>query len=568
MIRRRAAYAAFTFVCLASVAAPRPAAARDFAAPALAGDRAVPGQMVEDPPQYGLFYDAPEPSFYTGFAPRAQDPKRLHIHLGRGDQLRVTLVLSDQVLRDYARDLRERDQTYRSLVDGGRLVLTQNRAFEDFEETLRDVDLGRLVAEEPSLSPDALRARNLALLERLNPGRVFHIRIPVHAAVARWLGELRPADRVHMDTDRRLELLNALLPTRLWLSELPAGAAAALDDLVRHAPPDTADASAAAIDALAPAYTALLARVSDDRYPARDGMLTFDEFTAIYPVGTVAAYTTWHGRQIPEYPTPGRRAFTTHQRTLTADHVPVDDSYSYSPWLPYMHVGPTMHNAIHTPWWKMTPADAKFLPAVWRDVTRGSRDGAPFSHLRLLSRGPMSHGCTHLNTGHIAELRQILPADSERLYDVDVFLAKSDLYDVFDIDGDLQPEVMGVRYFIAYSLINGKPDRLRVKNERRAYYDWLYGGDLSFENDQGVFHDVRDCRFVGRDAEEGRQYGRLLLREADYQPETVQFYRMVDIPFARELRKVGVTYPGTELFVGHEARREAALHASAERGER
>ena len=54
---------------------------------------------------------------------------------------------------------------------------------------------------------------------------------------------------------------------------------------------------------------------------------------------------------------------------------------------------------------------------------------------------------------------------------------------------------------------------------------------------------MRDARFVGRDARTGRSYAKLLLREADYQPETVQFYRMVDIPFARALRQVSVDQP-------------------------
>ena len=59
---------------------------------------------------------------------------------------------------------------------------------------------------------------------------------------------------------------------------------------------------------LTPAYAALLTRVSDGRYPVRDGVVAFAEFTAVYPVGSVAQYTTWRGRQIPLYPTPGRRA--------------------------------------------------------------------------------------------------------------------------------------------------------------------------------------------------------------------------------------------------------------------
>lgn len=552
-------------LALGAVAAAIPAAAKDFAAPALAGDRAEPGLMVVEAPRYGVFYDAPEPSFYTGFAPRTQDPANLHVHLGRGNQLRVTEVLSDAVIREYARDLAERRHEYRSLVDDGRLVLTQNTSFENFEHRLDEVGLDRLVREEASLSPEALRARNLALIETLNPGRVFRIAIPVRSLVVHWvrdLDDVADGDRKRLDAGRKLDVLNALLPTRLWLSEIPSGVGPALDDLVRRAPARADDA--AAIDALVPAYTALLEKVAGGRYPMRDGVVTFDEFTAIYPVGTVAAYTTWRGRQIPLYPTPGRRALTNHQRSLVADHIPIDDSYSYSPWLPYMHVTPTMHNAIHTPWWKMGPQDAKFLPAEWRQVTRGSRDGSPFAKLWLLSRGPMSHGCTHLNTGHIAELRQILPADSDRLYDVDVFLTRSEDYDVFDIDGDLVPEVMGVRYFIAYSLIAGKPDRLRVKNERHAFYDWLYGGDLGFEGDRGVFRDVHEARFVDRDAREGRRYGRVFLREADYQPETVQFYRMIDIPFARALRQVGLHQRAPEALDRRQASSVQVLRATVD----
>ncbi len=554
-----AALAALTIA--AGLVLPSPAVAKDFAAPALGGDRAAAGLMIEEPPRYGTFYDEREPSFYTGFAPRTQDPARLHIHLGRGNQLRVTAVLSDEALRDYARDLDARHRTYRRLVDTNRLEPTQNRAFEDFEQTLAEVGLERLVAEEPGLAPAALRARNLDLLERLNPGRVFRIAIPVSRAVAAWVRGLEPRDRTRLDAARRLELVNLLLPTRLWLSELPAGVGPALDDLVRRAPASADDA--AGIAGLTPAYVALLTRVGGGRYPVEGDTIRFAELTAIYPVGTFAAYTSWRGRPIPQYPTPGRRALTTHQRSLMADHIPTDESYSYSPWLPYMHVGRTMHNSIHTPWWKMAPSDAKFLPAAWQQVTRGSRDGRPFSHLWLLSRGPMSHGCTHLNTGHIAELRQILPAESDRLYEVDVFLNKSELYDVFDVDGDGAPEVMGVRYFIAYSLVNGKPDRLRVKNERRAFYDWLYAGDLGWEGDQGVFHDVRDGAFVARDAKDGRAYARLPLREAAYQPETVQFYRRVDIPFARELRKVGVHHPASELFATRGAAQATTQRAAA-----
>src|SRR5215468_10053303 len=152
-----------------------------------------------DGPQWGVYYDRREPSFYTGFAPRTLDPARIHLHVGRGNQLRVTVVLSDQVLAEYARDLQQRLRTYRTLEDAGRLVLTQNRAFDDFEARLREVKLDELVAAEPSLRPDALRSRNLELLARLNPGRVFRIRMPVDDVVRRWAAEVHPQDGKRLD---------------------------------------------------------------------------------------------------------------------------------------------------------------------------------------------------------------------------------------------------------------------------------------------------------------------------------------------------------------------------------
>ena len=59
---------------------------------------------------------------------------------------------------------------------------------------------------------------------------------------------------------------------------------------------------------------------------------------------------------------------------------------------------------------------------------------------------------------------------------------------------------MGVRYFVAYSLRNKKPDKLRAPTERRAYYDWLYGGELGLDlhpvlaagpNRRGEFYDTQ-----------------------------------------------------------------------------
>jgi hypothetical protein len=516
------------------LAAARPCAGAD-------GDRL----MLEEPPEYGLYYDEYEPAFYTGFAPRTIDPQRLHIHLGRGDQLRATAVLGDDVLRGYAKDLLERQRTYQALIRGGRLTLTQNDALEQFERTLAEAQVASLVADEARLPADEVTERNLQLLERLNPGRVFRIRIPVDELLRRWVAAVRPADHAHMDARRQLELLNLMLPTRMFVTELDPAIARQLDALVQRCPTGPADPTVLA--ELRPAFVELLERATHGIYPLRGDALQFAEFTAVYPVGTFNEFTTLNGRQIPAYPTPGRRALTTHQRTQTIDHVPTEGIYSYFPWLPYMHVGTRLHNALHTLFWRMRPAETPFLPPAWRNVK--DAEGKPYQYLWLLSRGPMSHGCTHLNAGHISELRQILPAQTDQIAEVDVYYNTSYHYDVFDIDGDLAPEVMGVRYFIAYSLKNDRPDRLRVRNERRAYYDWLYGGELDYDaSGRGVFPKSKDGRFIDRTALEGATYENLPLYEAAYQPEQIQFYRLVDIPFAKELRKVGASYrfPGLD----------------------
>jgi len=498
--------------------------------------------VIEEPPRFGMYYDRYEPAFYTGFAPRSNDPRRIHLHLGRGNQLRVTVVLADDVLREYAEDLLDRRRTYRALIGDGCLVLTQNQGFEAFELALKDAGVEQLVAGQATLSPDAVRERNLRLMEQLNPGRVFRIRMPLDEVLRRWVAHVRPADHAGMNTERQLELVNLMLPTRLFVTQMDPDAAAQLTALVKRSPQGTMDRRS--LDEVSPLFSQLFTRVTHGIYPVRDGALRFDEFTAIYPVGTLNEFTTYHGHQIPQYPTPGRRALTTHQRTLTIDHVPTDNYYSYFPWIPYMHVGTRLHNAVHTLFWQMKIAETTFLPAAWRSVSQGSRDGEPFRYLWLLSRGPMSHGCTHLNAGHISELRQILPADGNQLDQVDLFLNKSYDYDVFDTTGNFEPEVVGVRYFIAFALKDNKPDHLRVRDDRHAYYDWLYGGELTYDAaDRGIFHQIKDGRFIGRTAVEGAEYQNIALREANYEPEKIQFYHFVNIPFARELRKVGLHHP-------------------------
>ncbi len=495
-------------------------------------------------PNYGTYYERYEPTFYTGFAPRGRDPSRLHLQLGRGNQLRATLVVSNAVLEGYARDLLDRDRNYQTLIDQGRLVLTQNNGFDAFKAKLKSIGIESLVAEESGLSKSDLRERNRQLMERLNPERVFRIRMPVDEVVRRWVARVGLKDRKGMTTARQLELLNLMLPTRLFIAELAPDVSTTLKSLVRTAPVPAELDDPAILATTRADFLQLFERVTAGRYPMEDGSFAFTEFTAIYPNGSFNEYVNYNGHRIPMFPTPGRRALTTHQRSKTVDHIPTIPIYSYSPWIPYMHVGPKLHNSFHTLWWRMDPSKVSFLPDEMRSAPTNERTGKPYSRYWLLSRGPMSHGCTHVNTGHINELRQLLPAEAKRMYEVDAFLNKSHLFDVFDIDGDFVPEVMGVKYFVAYSLRNKKAHRLRAPMERRAFYEWLYGGELEYD-DQGraFFRVAKDARFIGRKAVDGAEYHDIYLYEAEYEPQKLQFYKMVDIPFARELRKVGDGHP-------------------------
>ncbi len=502
--------------------------------------------QVEEPPAYGVPYDKYEPSFYTGFAPRSLDSERVHLHLGRGNQLRVTEVLSDEVIDAYVRDLAHRRKTYLGLAAKKRIVLTQNTSFDEFETRLDQVDVDRLAEQEAELSKEQLRARNLALMDTLNPGRVFRIQMPIADLTRRWLGRVHSEDAKKMGERRRLELLNGLLPTRLWKAKIDGETTKELTALVKLGLEQTGPSAE-----FQAAYVTLLERVSGGIYPRKGESLGFVEFTAIYPVGSFNEFTEYRGRKIPMYPTPGRRSLTTHQRTKTVDHIPDKAVYGYFPWIPYMHVGDRLHNSFHTLWWKMEPPKTSFLPKDWHDIDRGRRGDGDYRYLWLLSRGPMSHGCTHVNAGHISELRQVMPSETKLLYEIDTFLNKSHLYDVFDIDGDGTPEVMGVRYFIAFSLKNKKAHKLRVRNERKAFYDWLYGGELKYRADgTPYFASVRDGQFVGRTAIDGFEYEDINLYEAEYEAERIQFYRMIDIRFAREMRKIGVHYPFPEKKAG------------------
>src|SRR5262249_55699012 len=189
-----------------------------------------------------------------------------------------------------------------------------------------------------------------------------------------------------------------------------------------------------------------------------------------------------------------------------------------------------------------------FLPSAWRKVN-SERDGKPYQNLWVISRGPTSHGCTRLDSGHMSALRQIVPSESDVLTKVDNYRNLPQCYDVFDIDGDGKPEVMGVQYYLAYKNKDHTPVRSYVANNRAAFYRWLYGDDIE-TGDVGhaKIKDVPVCRFVGlKKAQEADVLHDVPLYEATFASQPIQFYKIKGAAFDsdpgfelnRELRKVG-----------------------------
>ncbi len=506
-----------------------------------------PGQKemetAENRPQ-GIFFYRIEPSFYTGFAPRCQDPERIHIHLGRGNQIRVTVVLSNQIIDAYLQDLAERYRTYESLINASTIQLTQNRSFEKFSRIIKDENILKLADGKSRMTPAEYQKTSLRILEKLNPGKVFHIRIDFDREMHRWSEQLASFIHQKPTIQESLELINDMLPTRIWVTDLTWRLKEKLEKVITLYGVYLEDLQSSLVwRSFYKAAVELFQLATNGIYPVDGKMLDCYEFTAIYPVGTLNQYAKYDGRQIPLYPCPGKRNLMIHQRTRVIDHIPTKVCYGYLPWIPYMHVGKTLHNSFHTLWFNINTQKNRFIPEAWRDNTENSRTGKPYPHLWLLSRGPMSHGCTHVNAGHISELRQLLPSDEKLLGRVVTYRNKSNHFDVFDIDGDGRPEVMGIKYFHAYSLRNKRPYKRRAPADRKPFYKWLYVSGYHYDgNDRLIFDEAPTSKFVRKNAYKGETYRNIPLYEAEYRPETIQFYNRMPIPFVRELRRVSSTY--------------------------
>jgi hypothetical protein len=521
-----------------------------FALIGLAGNASALGvERWTDATPYGTFFNDYDPNFQVGFIPRVQERDRIKIHVARGNQIRIRMVLSDATLDNFLTDQKAKHDLQKELIDSGVIILTTNTAWEDYEQRYAAIGIDAKAAQKGSLSPKKWRALNLQVLQEANPERMYHIRKDFDQMAADWAALIR-AKPVPEDLEAKLDIVNQLFRNRIFAWELSEEHEAAFDQLVAqvHAGGDES--------ALRAGTEAFFMELTDGVYTLVDGRIDYWEYTAIYPAGSYDTTTKHRGRTIPMITTQGVWDFKPRKygngMVGMVDYISAAGYYGLIPMFPYEYGGGSAYNSIHNTGISNWIGGHKLLPKEWRTYAEGSRNGKPFNRVALTSRGPVSHGCTRLNSGHLAEFREMLPSTSEAMEGIHNYRYISHCYDVFDRHGDGQDEIMGVQYYIAFRHTKSRvAKQIWAQNNRDDFYAWMYGDEMNYGPiGQVTFPEVCTGKFIKRKAREGQTYQGLTLYEAPYQPETLQFYKIKGInslshegmEFNREIRRVGYGY--------------------------
>jgi len=507
-----------------------------------------------EPPQGVLFYWY-EPSFYTGFAPRTQDPTRPHIQLSRGNQLRVTLVLGPDELDNYADDLILRYDTYQQLIDKGIIKLSVNTAYERFVQAIETNGVKNLLATRAAMDKETYRQKTAELMATLNPGRVFPIRMESGRVLASWHQYLTGIKKQGLnDTIVRLDAANAILPGRVHLSTLTPEQLVLLEA-----------AATLAWEGQGPEDPAYIAKATDflrvatlGHYPIKNDTISTVEFTRIIPVGTLQATIKYKQWVLSSFGVTGiwhlvPRKIGRGQLGMV-DYLSPNPGYGFIPLLQYQHATGKYYNAFHNAGVRTQLNAARFVPEEWKHIAGERNPRKEYQNLWIASRGPASHGCTRLPSGYMTEMRHMLPSSSELLEKIATHRNLPQCYELFDIDGNGIPEVMGIQYYLAFAGKGHTPTNAYAPNNRKDFYAWLYGDNISYNTDGSAFiKETLTCRFVGKKAKEAQIYQNQPLYEAKYYPDEIQFYELIPTDFQsprgftfnHEMRRVGIGYDTT-----------------------
>ena len=517
---------------------------------------ALTSERWENPAPYGLLFNQYDPNFYTGFAPRVQEKERITIFLGRGNQVRLRMVLSEDAISNYLPDQVARHAIYKEVIDKDIITLTTNKAWELYDESMSSADVAGMAARQPELTPEQWRELNLQAIEQLSPGRLHHIQRDFQKMLDQFYASVKAAtnedDKEKMQTEKDLQtslrLVNDFFPHRIYATDLSDAQDAALTELI-----DLAQAGDRA--AFDPKASALFADITDGLYPIHNGKLDFYEYTSVFPAGTYDAQNTFEGHKIPRFSTTGVWTLIPREKGTgdvgMVDYISKAGYYGMMPMLPYEYAGGSAYNAFHNPGISNWMGGHKLIPDAWKESTDNSRSGKPYLRSSITSRGPVSHGCTRMSPGHLSEFREMLPSTSDDMQGIRVFLNLSQCYDLYDIDGDGTDEAMGVQYYIAFKGKSRVADKIWAQNNRKDFYDWLYGDEIVYgEPGEVIVKAPYECEFVGRKAKLGPRHQNVKLYESPYEPEYLQFYTINGVEattsagydFNRELRRVGYGY--------------------------
>ncbi len=315
---------------------------------------------------YGIFFNDYDPNFYTGFVPRVQDRNRVKIHLARGNQLRIRLILPDETIESFIPDQVAKHDLYEEVIDRGIIELTSNTKWEEYQQRYQAEGFPGLAAKQGSLSPSAWRDLNLKTIDRLNPERLYHIRKPVNGMLDAWMGLLAAADTSEeLDLAAKLDFVNEIFPNRIFAWELSEERDAAFTELLALA--KTRNAAA-----FRPKALAFFHDVTGNVYPVKDGAVDYWEMTVIYAAGTYDTTTRWKGKQIPQITTPGIWFFMPrmHGNGIIGmvDYISGAGYYGILPMFPYEYGGGSAYNSIHNTGISNWIAGHPLLPKEWIEL--------------------------------------------------------------------------------------------------------------------------------------------------------------------------------------------------------
>lgn len=520
-----------------------------IASPAYSGDFTI-NDYNAILPAWGTSWSGPiRPSFYTGFALRQQNPERIHIRAARGNQIRVSVILDEQSLADYPFDLAKRYDFYKKAQKN----LIRNMSgdvlpqLESFNKVIESSTYGILpftaqITAQGAADLETLTAKGLETLTALNPGRVFQVRLDLAAEFAKWKSQAREnsawtnADYFSKNPKDLIVAINTLVLGRVnFVGHPDTALVKQVTNLAILAQSDDSAFTLAALD--------LFKQVTGKKYQiqvlengrlenaircesAENCVLAYPEFTAIYPMGSAESFTKdKFGNTIPNFATPGLWSMVS-RGDRNVDNIRTETYYGWIPKMDFESIGNGFHN-----------------PAVrFTTLTRGIRDALNVSSshdsMWLVKRGGVSHGCLRLPAGHVWELRQILPVEDAKMVQVNFFGNSSTDFDIYDIDGNGTPELMGVDYLVNYNAkgareVGAIETNVDSPEGKFDFYKRLYGSVGVFTrngNDGFSFQDPATSLPSYLDYQKKSVQTRITIKgavplyEAAYEQDKIQFY--------------------------------------------